>query len=144
MTTNTATATNGHTSPAVKGKSARGSKPARRSATSRPKAKRTAKPAGSVTGSYSASASRLLSRGTKAAGSAYEWAAEGAGRAAPLAARHMPDQRTIQRLVDDRPYVLGAIGLGIGTMIGLMLPARLLGGTVVAQPRATKRARAKR
>ena len=45
------------------------------------------------------------------------------GRAIPLAARGFADQRMVQRLVDDRPYVLGAIGLGIGAMIGLMLPA---------------------
>jgi hypothetical protein len=31
----------------------------------------------------------------------------------------------VQRLVDDRPYMLGAIGLGIGAMIGLMLPVTI-------------------
>ncbi|MFO1132899.1 MAG: hypothetical protein U1E16_12925 [Hyphomicrobiales bacterium] len=31
----------------------------------------------------------------------------------------------VQRLVDERPYMLGAIGLGIGAMIGLMLPGTL-------------------
>ena len=35
----------------------------------------------------------------------------------------MPDQRMVQRLVDERPYMLGALGLGIGAMIGLMLPS---------------------
>jgi hypothetical protein len=35
----------------------------------------------------------------------------------------MPDQRTVQRLVDERPYMLGALGLGIGAMIGMMLPS---------------------
>ena len=70
-------------------------------------------------------ASRFLSGGRKAAGSAYEWAAEGASRAVPLASRAMPDQRMVQRLVDERPYMLGAIGLGIGAMIGLMLPSPL-------------------
>jgi hypothetical protein len=68
-------------------------------------------------------ASRLLSRSRRAAGSAYEWAAEGASRAIPLASRSMPDQRTVQRLVDERPYMLGALGLGIGAMIGMMLPS---------------------
>lgn len=48
-----------------------------------------------------------------------------AGRAIPLAARSLPDQRMVQRLVDERPYMLGAIGLGIGAMIGLMLPGTL-------------------
>jgi len=54
-----------------------------------------------------------------------EWASEGASRALPLAARRMPDQRMVQKLVDERPYMLGAIGLGIGAMIGLMLPSPL-------------------
>jgi hypothetical protein len=67
--------------------------------------------------------SRLLSRSRRAAGNAYEWAAEGASRAIPLASRSMPDQRTVQRLVDERPYMLGALGLGIGAMIGMMLPS---------------------
>ena len=70
-------------------------------------------------------ASRFLSRSRKAAGSALEWAAEGASRAVPLASRTMPDQRMVQRLADERPYMLGALGLGIGAMIGLMLPSPL-------------------
>ena len=48
-----------------------------------------------------------------------------AGRAIPLASRGLGDQRMVQRLVDERPYMLGAIGLGIGAMIGLMLPGTL-------------------
>jgi hypothetical protein len=41
----------------------------------------------------------------------------------------MPDQRMVQRLVDERPYMLGALGLGIGAMIGLMLPSPLQMGS---------------
>jgi hypothetical protein len=74
-------------------------------------------------GGSSGLTSRLLSRSRRAAGNAYEWAAEGASRAIPLASRSMPDQRTVQRLVDQRPYMLGALGLGIGAMIGMMLPS---------------------
>lgn len=48
-----------------------------------------------------------------------------AGRAIPLASRGLGDQRVVQRLADERPYVLGAIGLGIGAVIGLMLPGTL-------------------
>lgn len=33
----------------------------------------------------------------------------------------------VQRLVDQRPNMLGALGLGIGAMIGLMLPSPLSG-----------------
>ena len=79
----------------------------------------------SASGSASGIASRFLSRGRKAAGNAYDWATEGASRAIPLASRSMPDQRMVQRLVDQRPYMLGALGLGIGAMIGLMLPSPL-------------------
>lgn len=83
-------------------------------------------------------ATRLLSRGKRAAGSAYEWAAEGAGRALPLAARRLPDQRMVQKLADERPYMLGVLGLGIGAMIGLMLPSPIgrvsaTGGTVTGR-----------
>ena len=48
-----------------------------------------------------------------------------AGRAIPLASRGIADQRIVQRLADERPYMLGALGLGIGAMIGLMLPGTL-------------------
>lgn len=70
-------------------------------------------------------ASRLLTRGRRAAGNAYEWAAEGASRAMPLSSSSSSDQRLVQRFVDERPYMLGALGLGLGAMIGLMLPGRL-------------------
>jgi hypothetical protein len=69
-----------------------------------------------------------MSRGKRALGGAYDWAAVGAGRALPRAARHLPDQRTLQSLFEDRPLLLGAIGLGLGAMIGMMLPGRLMSG----------------
>lgn len=46
-----------------------------------------------------------------------------AGRAMPLSSGG--GERMVQRLVDERPYMLGAIGLGIGAVIGLMLPGTL-------------------
>ncbi len=79
---------------------------------------------------YSATASRLLSQGREALGGAYEWAADGASRAGRALPRvpydRLPDQRAMQSFIEDRPLVLGAIGLGIGAMIGMMLPARLM------------------
>lgn len=86
-------------------------------------------------------ASRVLSRGRKAAGDAYEWASEGASRAVPLASRAMPDQRMVQRLVDERPYMLGALGLGIGAMIGLMLPSPMHLGSSSASRGRSRRSR---
>jgi hypothetical protein len=44
----------------------------------------------------------------------------------------------VQRLVDERPYMLGAIGLGIGAMIGLMLP-----GTLSSMTRSKGRGRSR-
>ena len=93
----------------------------------------------SSSGNSSGIASRLLLRSRRAAGSAYEWAAEGASRAMPLASRSMPDQRMVQRLVDERPYMLGALGLGIGAMIGLMLPSPLSGMGGTSQGRGRSR-----
>jgi len=61
-----------------------------------------------------------------------------AGRAIPLASRSLPDQRMVQRLVDERPYMLGAIGLGIGAVIGLMLP-----GTLSSMTRRAARGRSR-
>lgn len=143
MTTNTTTSTNGHMPSASKSKTASGSKQPKRSAASRRPVKRAGKRT-AAPGGYSEAATRLLSRGAKAAGGAYEWAVEGAERAVPIAARHMPDQRTVQRLADERPYILGAIGLGIGAVIGLMLPTRLMGSTASPQSRPVKRASRKR
>jgi hypothetical protein len=68
-----------------------------------------------------------MSRGKQAIGGAYEWAADGAGRALPRAARHLPDQRTLQSVFEDRPILLGVIGLGVGAMIGMMLPRHRMG-----------------
>jgi len=109
MTPNT-TATNGQTPLSDKGKAIRGRKPAKRkaSAASRPAARNTAKRqvrGRAATGGYSDTASRLMSRGKQAIGGAYGWAADGAGRALPRAARHLPDQKTLQGVLEDRPFL---------------------------------------
>ena len=140
MTPNATTATNGQTPVAAKTRAVRAAKQPKRKTATRRKGKRAGN-AGTLEG-YSTTASRLFSRGTKAVGGAYEWAAEEAGRAIPMAKRHMPDQAAMLRMVDERPYVLGAIGLGIGALIGMMLPGRL-SGAVMSQPSQPKR-RAKR
>ena len=142
MTPNTTTATNGQM-PAPE-KPVRRRKLAKRkvSAVSRRAAKRPAKRA-SAAGSYSATASRLMSQGKRALGHAYGWAADGAGRTLPKAARYVPDQRTLQNLLEERPLVLGAIGLGLGAMIGMMLPSRLTGRSGPAR-RSVRRSSRKR
>lgn len=133
MTPNTTTATNGQAPSSDKSKPPRGRKPVKRkaAAASRPAARGAAKRRANVrpaAGRYSDTASRLMSRGKQAIGGAYDWAADGAGRALPRAARHLPDQRTLQSVFEDRPILLGVIGLGVGAMIGMMLPGHLMSG----------------
>jgi hypothetical protein len=132
MKPNTVTATNGHAPSPDKTTSTRGRKPAKRKITtaSRPAARGAVKRQAngrSAAGRYGDTASRLMSRGKQAIGGAYEWAADGAGRALPRAARHLPDQRILQSVFDDRPILLGVIGLGVGAMIGIMLPRHQMG-----------------
>ncbi len=133
MKHNTITATNGNMPSPHKTTPTRGRKPAKRKATavSRPAARGAAKRQANgrpAAGRYGDTASRLMSRGKRAIGGAYEWAADGAGRALPSAARHLPDQRTLQSVFEDRPILLGVIGLGVGAMIGMMLPRHQMGG----------------
>ena len=127
------TANNGNAPSLGKTTPTRGRKPAKRKATAashpaaRGAAKRQAK-GHPAAGRYSKTASRLMSRGKRAIGGAYEWAADGAGRALPRAASHLPDQRALQSMFEDRPMLLGVIGLGVGAMIGMMLPRHQMGG----------------
>ncbi|MBC8035749.1 MAG: hypothetical protein H7X89_00810 [Rhizobiales bacterium] len=143
MTPNTTVATNGQTPATDRSKPRRSRKPAKRK--SAPASRRAAKrPSGrgSAAGSYSDTASRLMSQGKQALGTAYGWASDNAGRAGraiPRAARYVPDQRTIQNLIEERPLVLGAIGLGLGAIIGMMLPSRLMGGSAPARRRRSSR-----
>jgi hypothetical protein len=136
--------TNGHSPLSGKIKPARDRKPAKRKAASaaRPAARGAAKRranGGHAAAGYSETASRLMSRGKRAIGGAYDWAADGAGRALPRAARHLPDQRTLQSLFADRPLLLGAIGLGLGAMIGMILPGLLMSGHSSSASRRTGR-----
>ncbi len=64
---------------------------------------------------HGANASKLWSKGKRAVEGTYEWVAGSAGRVAP-------DRKSLERLLEDQPYVIGAIGLGIGAVIGMMLP----------------------
>jgi hypothetical protein len=65
----------------------------------------------------------LLSKGRRAMGDAYDWAQQ-KGHYLPSASDlHLPDQRAIRNMVEERPLMLGAIGLGIGMVIGAMLPS---------------------
>jgi ElaB/YqjD/DUF883 family membrane-anchored ribosome-binding protein len=65
----------------------------------------------------------LLSKSRRAIGDAYDWAQQ-KGQHLPRAGDlYLPDQRAIRNMVEERPLMLGAIGLGIGMVIGAVLPS---------------------
>ncbi len=64
---------------------------------------------------YSDQANRYLKRGKVALGDAYAWVGE--------TGRSLPDHRSVETYVSDRPLILGAVGLGIGVVLGAMLPS---------------------
>jgi hypothetical protein len=116
-------------SKAVKAKTVRKTKTASRRLTATAKrASRTATKRGSRAQStfagYSDSAARLIARGKSAFGDAYAWAGE-ASSALPKTPRDfgLPDQKSLKAMVDDRPLIIGAVGLGIGLARGSMLPS---------------------
>lgn len=115
-------------SPA-KSKIARKTKPAsRRIAASAKRASTSASrrpsPGQSTFAGYSDSAARLIARGKAAFGDAYAWAGE-ASSALPKTTRDLglPDQKSLKTMIDERPLIIGAVGLGIGVALGSMLPA---------------------
>lgn len=69
-------------------------------------------------------ATSLLNRGKAALGDAYDWAEE-AGSALPRAMKNMsmPDRSTIRNIFDEQPLVWGALGLGLGVLLGAILPS---------------------
>ena len=90
---------------------------------------------------YSDSASRLIARGKTAFGDAYAWAGE-AGSALPRTVRDLglPDQKSLKAMIDDKPLIIGAVGLGIGVALGSMLPlARPIGNGKRVPARPTRR-----
>jgi hypothetical protein len=52
----------------------------------------------------------------------------------PRSARDLglPDQKSLKAMIDDRPLIIGAVGLGIGVALGSMLPT--VGFTGKAKP----------
>ncbi len=78
----------------------------------------------SVLSGYSDSAARFIKRGKDAFGDIYTWAGE-TGSALPKNMRSLglPDQRSVQTFIGDKPFILGAVGLGIGVVLGAMLPS---------------------
>lgn len=71
---------------------------------------------------------RLMSRGKRAMGNVYGWASDGAGRVLPRASSFTSERGKWRNMIEDRPLMLGALGLGIGAILGMMMPSRLTGG----------------
>jgi hypothetical protein len=120
-------------SHSAKAKIAKKAKPAsRKAATSAKRLSRAAKRPlreQSRFAGYSDSAARLISRGKTAFGDAYAWAGE-ASNALPRTTRDLglPDQKSLKAMIDDKPLIIGAVGLGIGVALGSMLPSVGLSG----------------
>ncbi len=102
-----------------------------RSASRKPKAKVTSRAANksadaihSTLSGYSDSAQRFLKHGKSTFGEAYSWAGK-TGKSLPDGVRNLglPDQKSVQTFMSDRPLILGAVGLGIGVVLGAMLPS---------------------
>jgi hypothetical protein len=84
-------------------------------------------------------AADFIAQSREPVGNAYQWASKAASRALPEAARRLPSQSKIQSIMEERPLVLGAIGLGIGALIGVMLPNALASGKPAARRPTRKR-----
>jgi hypothetical protein len=115
-------------SQAAKTKIAKKAKPmARKAATSAKRASRAAakRPLReqSTFAGYSDSAARLIARGKAAFSDAYAWAGE-ASSALPRTRRDLglPDPKSLKAMIDDKPLIIGAVGLGVGVALGSMLP----------------------
>lgn len=125
-------------SQATKAKAVRKAKPASRKLAASAKratrsaTKRRSKGQSTLSG-YSESASRLIARGKAAFGDAYAWAGD-ASSSLPRSTRDLglPDQKSLKSMIDDRPLIVGAVGLGIGVALGSMLPT--VGFTGKARP----------
>ena len=106
---------------------------------SRAATKRLAKGQSTFAG-YSDSAARLIARGKAAFGDAYAWAGE-ASHSLPRSTRDLglPDQKSLKAMIDDRPLIIGAVGLGIGVALGSMLPTVGLTGKAKTAPTKSRR-----
>jgi hypothetical protein len=100
-------------------------------------------------------ASGLLRRGKHLVDEAQGWIGEARGMVPRIAERvHLPSGRRIESFAEHNPVLLGAVGLGIGVIIGALLPRDALhtgmqgmGLSAAApspRPRRTSKARARK
>lgn len=91
--------------------------------TTRTAAKRTLRQQQAALSGYSDTASRFIGRAKSAFGDAYTWVGE-TGNALPKTARRigLPNQQSMREFIDEKPLIVGAVGLGAGIALGAMLP----------------------
>src|SRR5437762_4061438 len=103
---------------------------------------------------YGGAATDLARRGKRLVGDAYGWVDE-ARNAVPRLAKgmHLPSPRAFESFVEANPVLLGAVGLGIGVVIGALLPRDAMhmgmqssgaGGSSAPSPRRSGRKSAAR
>ena len=103
--------------PVKKASSAKKASPAKKA--SRTAAKRSRREQQSALSGYSDNAARFIGRARAALGKAYTWVGE-TGSALPKNARQigLPTQKSSQALIDGKPLIVGAVGLGLGIALG--------------------------
>ena len=112
----------------VKARAAKAGKAVRKSTsaakkTTRTAAKRALRQKQAALSGYSDTASRFIGRAKSAFGDAYTWVGE-TGNALPKTARRigLPNQQSMREFIDEKPLIVGAVGLGAGIALGAMLP----------------------
>ena len=94
-------------------------KAARRTSSS----KKTAKELPESFAGYSKQAREFLDRGKTALHAASDWAGATAKHLPDTARKlNLPDQKAAMEFAEQRPLVVGAVGLGIGLVVGALLP----------------------
>ena len=113
--------------PSVKKQAAKVGKAIRKSTSPAKKASRTAvkrsrREQQSALSGYGDNAVRFIGRARAALGQAYTWVGE-TGSALPKNARQigLPNPSSIQALIDEKPLIVGAVGLGLGIALGAVV-----------------------
>ncbi len=89
------------------------------------------------------SAQQALRAGREAMTSAYGMASSGLSRSLPRARAMVPHTpRNLQRMVDNNPLLIGVIGIGVGLLLGALMPTSV--SSLSPQPPARKSSRGRR
>jgi hypothetical protein len=134
MTNGTTNTDDKRTSAAAKKRASRPAKKSRNTAASKRRSTASSKSSSRRSSSLldgrttaKSAAVKLLGKGRSVLGSAYNWADE-TSRSLPRTARNihmpsMPSTRSMENMIKDKPLMMGAVGLGIGVLLGAMLPS---------------------